>query len=179
MKIGQTIVSERERAVSESERMETRRKEEKRKKISIMMFFAGLTLIIVVVSGLAMNAVVERKKNELPNQNEKKYQPKVEIVDAAGAGYITDKIKTTVGMLEEDFLNLGYRVSKAIVPANTAREIDIFLEGVEPFFKIHVDRNTAESAEDAVRMIKHLSKQQKKAIYVDVRIAGRAYYKGQ
>ena len=166
MKIGQTIVSERERAVSESERMESRRKEEKRKKISIMMFFAGLTLVIVVVAGLAMNAVVERKKSELPNQNEKKYQPKVVITDAAGAGYITDKIKTTVGMLEEDFLNLGYRVSKAIVPANTAREIDM-------------DRNTAESAEDAIRMIKHLSKQQKKAIYIDVRIAGRAYYKGQ
>ena len=69
MKIGQTIVSERERAVSESERMESRRKEEKRKKISIMMFFAGLTLVIVVVAGLAMNAVIERKKSELSNQN--------------------------------------------------------------------------------------------------------------
>ena len=176
MKIGKTIVSEREKAVSESERMNLRRKEEKRKKISILMFFAGLALILVVASGMMTNAILEKKKNELPLVG-KTYRPSVEIVDAAGAGYITDKIKTTVGMLEEDFRGLGYKVSKAIVPANTTREVDVFLDGVEPFFKVHVDRNTAESAEDVVRMIRHLEKKQKKVTYIDVRLAERAYYK--
>ena len=66
MKIGKTIVSEREKAVSESERMNLRRKEEKRKKISILMFFAGLALILVVALGMMTNAILEKKKNELP-----------------------------------------------------------------------------------------------------------------
>ena len=48
---------------------------------------------------------------------------------------------------------------------------------METFFKIHLDRNAAESAEDAVRMINFLESNEKKATYVDVRIAGRAYYK--
>jgi predicted nucleic acid-binding Zn ribbon protein len=177
MKIGKTIVSERERAVSESERLKVRKKEEKRKKWSIAIFFAILSLVIVVVAGLVINFANERRKNELNIPTEKIYKPSVEIIDEDGSGYITDKIKTAVGMLEEDFQDYGYLVAKAIVPSGTTREIDIYLNGMKTYFKIHVDRNTAESAEDAVRMINYLDKNDKTATYVDVRIAGRAYYK--
>lgn len=179
MKIGKTIVSEREKAISESERLENRRKEEKRKKLSIAIFFAVLTLVAVVVAGFIINVMNQRKKDELPESYTKVYKPTVEIIDEDGSGYITDKIKTAVGMLEEDFSEVGYKVTKAIVPTGTTREVDVYLEGIEPYFKIHIDRGTAESAEDAVRMIKYLEKNEKKAVYVDVRIAGRAYYKTQ
>ena len=57
------------------------------------------------------------------------------------------------------------------------REVDVYLEGMDTYFKIHVDRSTSESAEDAVRMIDYLDKKDIKAKYVDIRIAGRAYYK--
>ena len=177
MKIGKTIVSSREKAVSESERMTQRKKEEKRKKMSVAIFFAVLLLIIVVIAGFVINAMNERRKNELPDSYTKVYKPTVEIIDEDGSGYITDKIKIAVGMLEEDFGEYGYKVTKAIVPTGTTREVDVYLENVKPYFKIHVDRNTAESAEDAVRMIEYLKKEDKKADYVDVRIAGRAYYK--
>ena len=177
MKIGKTIASSREKAVSESERMTARRKEEKRKKMSGSIFFAILLLIIVVIAGFVVNAMNERKKRELPDSYTKIYNPSVEIIDEDGSGYITDKIKTAVGMLEEDFGELGYKVTKAIVPSGTTREVDIYLENIDAYFKIHVDRNTAESAEDAVRMINYLEKEEKKAGYIDVRIAGRAYYK--
>lgn len=177
MKIGKTIVSSREKAVSESERLALRKKEEKRKKMSVAIFFAVLLLVIVVISGLVINVVNERRKNELPESYTKVYKPTVEIIDEDGSGYITDKIKMTVGMLEEDFQDYGYKVKKAIVPASTTREVDVYLEGVDMYFKIHVDRNAAESAEDSVRMINYLEKEDKKASYVDVRIAGRAYWK--
>ena len=177
MKIGKTIVSEREKAVSESERLQIRKKEEKRKKWSIAIFFAGLLLIVVVIVGAILNFANDRKKNELEVPQEKKYVPTVDIIDEDGSGYVTDKIKTAVGMLEEDFQEFGYRVVKAIVPTGTTREIDVYLENVKPYFKIHVDRNTAESVEDAVRMISYLDSKEKEAEYVDVRIAGRAYYK--
>ena len=177
MKIGKTIVSSREKAISESERMTQRKKEEKRKKLSVAIFFTILILIIVVIAGFVINAMNERKKNELPESYTKTYKPTVEIIDEDGSGYITDKIKTAVGMLEEDYQELGYKVTKAIVPTGTTREVDIYLEKIEPYFKIHIDRNTAESAEDAIRMIDYLDKKDKKASYIDVRIAGRAYYK--
>jgi hypothetical protein len=177
MKIGKTIVSEREKAISESDRFKQRKREEKRKRLSVAIFFAGLTLVTIVIFGFVMKAVQDRKKDELPETFSKVYVPTVDIVDEDGSGYITDKIKTAVGMLEEDFQSLGYKVTKAIVPTSTTREVDVYLEGMETYFKIHVDRNTAESAEDAVRMINYLEKNDKKAKYVDVRIAGRAYYK--
>jgi len=177
MKIGKTIVSEREKAISESERFQVRKKEEKRKKMSIAIFFAVILLIVVVVAGLLINYANERKKNELVLPEEKVYKPSVQIIDEDGSGYVTDKIKTAVGMLEEDFQDFGYSVLKVVVPENTTREIDVYLYGVEPYFKIHVDRNTYESAEDAVRMINYLDRVEKTAKYVDVRIAGRAYYK--
>ena len=177
MKIGKTIVSEREKAVSESERLENRKKVEKKKKLSIGIFFAGLLLIVVVIAGIVINFANERKKNDIPENISKKYVPTVQIIDEDGSGYVTDKIKTAVGMLEGDFQDLGYRVVKAIVPTGTTREVDIYLDGMDTYFKIHVDRSTSESAEDAVRMIKYLDNEDEKAAYVDVRIAGRAYYK--
>ncbi len=177
MKIGKTIVSEREKAISESERFKQREKEKKRKKISVAIFFAGLLLVAVIIFGFVMKAVHDRKKAELPESLTKKYTPTVQIIDEDGAGYITDKIKSAVGMLEEDFQDYGYKVTKVLLPSNTTREVDVYLENVAPYFKIHVDRSTSESAEDAVRMINHLEKSDKKAQYIDVRIAGRAYYK--
>lgn len=177
MKIGKTIVSEREKAVSESERLVQRKKEEKRKRFSIAIFFAGLALVGVVIFGFVMKAIQDKKKEDLPDIFSKTYTPTVEIIDEAGAEYITDKIKTTVGMLEEDLQEYGYKVAKVIVPAKTAREIDVYIEKITPYFKVHVDRNTAGTAEDIKRMIDFLDKKNKKPNYVDVRLAGRAYYK--
>ena len=177
MKIGKTIASNREKAVSESERLAQRKKEERRKKMSVVIFFAALLLVIVVAAGLIMNMLNERKRNELPDSLSKTYTPTVEVIDEDGTGYVTDRIKSVVGMLEEDFSELKYKVKKAVVPTKTTREIDVYLEGVKPYFKIHLDRNTAESAEDAVRMIEYLKKENIEPSYVDVRIAGRAYYK--
>lgn len=176
MKIGKTIVSEREKVVSESERMIARKKAERQKKLSIAIFFAVLALVLMVIAGLVINFANERKKNEIPEHIGKEYKPTVEIVDEDGSGYITDKIKSTVGMLEEDFQEFGYRVVRAIVPAGTTREVDVYIDGMETYFKIHVDRSTSESVEDAVRMIRYLDEKDIKVSYVDVRIAGRAYY---
>jgi cell division septal protein FtsQ len=177
MKIGKTIASSREKAVSESERFEIRRKQEKKKRFSIAAFFMFLVLAIVLVAGMIVNFANERKKDDLPEFLGKTYTPTVEIIDEDGTGYVTEKIKTAVGMLEEDFKEYNQKISKVIVPSGMAREIDVYLDGVEPYFKIHVDRNTAESAEDANRMIEHLKKKNIKAQYVDIRIAERAYYK--
>lgn len=177
MKIGKTISAEREKTISESERMSLRKKEEKRKKTSVVIFFLMLILITVFILGMVMNAVSERKKNDIPVVEEKEYKPTIEIIDESGVGYITDKIKTYVGKLEIDFKDLGYSLVKAIIPSGKTREIDVYVNDREEFYKCHLDRGTAETAEDAIRMIKYLDEKEIKPVYVDVRIAGRAYYK--
>ena len=177
MRIGKTIGGEREKAVSESERLESRRKAEKRKKFSVAIFFVVLLLIIVVVAGIIITALHERKKNEVAPTTEITYAPSVEIVDEGNTGYITDRIKNYVGMIESDFKDLGYTVVKAIVPTGKIREVDIYLDGRSEFFKCHLDRSTSETAEDATRMIRYLDGNNKTASYVDLRLSGRAYYK--
>lgn len=177
MKIGKTIGGEREKAISESERMLSRKKEEKRKKFSVIIFFVILLFIAVLATGIIITALHERKKAETAPASNKKYVPTVEIVDESGTGYVTDKIKDFVGMLESDFKDLGYSVSRAIVPVGKTREIDVYLEGRNEYYKCQIDRNTAETAEDAIRMAKYLDSNNKTASYVDIRISGRAYYK--
>jgi len=177
MRIGKTIKGEREKAISESERMMSRKKEEKRKKFSIAIFFVILALIIVITIGIIVTGLYKHKKAETTPTETVKYTPTVEIVDEGGTGYVTDKIKEFVGMAEADFKDYGYKVIKAIVPAGKTREVDIYLEGRTEFYKCQIDRSAAETAEDATRMIKYLDERGKTASYVDVRIAGRAYYK--
>ena len=177
MKIGKTIGGEREKAISESERMQVRKKAEKRKKFSVIIFFAVLLLIVVIVVGIVVTALYERKKAESVPVATKKYTPTVEIIDESGTGYVTDKIKDFVGMLEADFKELGYNVTRAIVPVGKTREIDVYLEGRNEYYKCQIDRNTAETAEDAERMMRYLDGQGKSVAYVDIRISGRAYYK--
>lgn len=178
MKIGKTIGGEREKAISESERLQVRKKAEKKKKFSIIVFFVILIFVFVVVAGIVVTALHERKKNEsVPASTGKKYVPSITIEDESGTGYITDKIKDFVGMLESDFKDLGYKVTRAIVPVGKTREVDIYLDGRNEYFKCQIDRNTAETAEDAVRMMNYLDKNGKSASYVDIRISGRAYYK--
>ena len=57
--------------------------------------------------------------------------------------------------------------------------MDIYLEGRDEYYKCNLDRGTAETVEDIVRMIGYLKKQGVMAGYVDVRLEGRAYYKAK
>ena len=81
--------------------------------------------------------------------------------------------------MEKDAKDVGMRVTKAIIPAGKAREVDIYLEGRDEYYKCNLDRGTAETVEDIVRMIGYLKKQGVMAGYVDVRLEGRAYYKAK
>ncbi|MBQ6486334.1 hypothetical protein IJI76_01220 [Candidatus Saccharibacteria bacterium] len=177
MKIGKTISAKREKTISESERMELRKKEEKRKKTSVVVFFMALILIVVLIFGFIMNAVSEKKKNEVMPTPGKEYNPTVEIIDEGGSGYVTDKIKTYVGKIERDLNDLGYKLIRAIIPAAKTREIDVYIEGRNEYYKCHLDRDTAETAEDVGRMVNYLDSKEIKPTYVDVRLSGRAYYK--
>ena len=71
----------------------------------------------------------------------------------------------------------GYTVTRAVLPANTTREVDLFIEGTETRLKFSVDRGAGEQVEDADRVIKLLSGQNVSPEYIDVRVPGRAAYR--
>jgi len=106
-------------------------------------------------------------------------QPNAPIYDENGTGEISARTKEYIGLLESDLKDLGYTMSRAALPIGKMREVDINLEGVAPYFKVNIERGTAVSAEDIVRMIKYLGENNllESTTYVDVRIAGKAYYK--
>lgn len=177
MKVGRTISEKRERVVTDSERMAMREKEKRRKKTSAIFFFVGLIVAVVSIFAVVNGIAEQRKRDEIKPAEEKTYTPSVAIENDDGSKYATDRMKTYVGKIEQDFSELGYKVVRVVVPAGKTRELDIYLNGRTEYYKCYLDRDTAETAEDAVRMIKYLDSNNIKPGYVDVRIAGRAYYK--
>lgn len=175
MRLGRTIVAERERTESESERMIARKKAKSKKAlmtvISLVILAVAVGLIVITVY-----KIIEQNRDVTVKTEEKKYVPSVTIEDVGNAG-ITERMKEYVGKVEQDFYAYGYKVARAVVPAGKAREIDVYLDGREEYYKLNIDRGSAVSAEDAVRMIKYLDEHDIHPEYVDVRIEERAYYK--
>ena len=174
MRMGRTIAGERERAESSSERLLLREKEARKKRLAVGTLAAGLLLVAVLIA-VAVKELAG--KPEAESGAVEVYVPKVAIEDASGGGYATERMKEYVGRIERDFADLGYEVVRAVVPAGKTREIDVYLAGRGEYYKCSLDRGTAETAEDAGRMIEYLDEGEIGAKYVDVRLAGRAYYK--
>jgi len=177
MKIGKTIVAEREKAVSESERMEFRARQKRKQKLSVATFAMVIVFVIVLISAVVYNFTKSRELEKNSGPVAPKYIPTVTIIDESGSNYITDRIKTYVAKIEKDFFDLGYKVEKAVIPVDRAREVDIYIEDRPEYYKCSLDRGTAESAEAAEIMIRYLRDHEITAQYVDIRIEGKAYYR--
>jgi len=117
---------------------------------------------------------------------EKNYSqvPSVSVVDKSGATLSRGDIVASRGFLK--FLGrlvavtstsgLG-EVSEASLPPGTTREIDIKLKARGYTIKTHTDRDPAHEVEDLQRVISYLEHRKITPAYIDVRVAGRAYYK--
>ena len=174
MRVGRTIAEERERLESESERIAEREKVKNRQTRTVLIF----AILVVAVSGLVILGIKSLAEAPLVNVGTEtvKYEPSVEIVDESGVG-ITNRVREFVGMLEQDFADIGYRLVRAAVPAGKRREVDVYVDGVPYYIKMNVDRGSAVSVEDADRMIRYLNTKGLVPGYLDVRIEGKAYFK--
>lgn len=176
MRLGQTIVAERERAESESERMQARKRVKRRQRTS-----AVIVVLMLVILGLVAYLGVKEMSCEYGGEGTEsaagEYEITAEIVDEDNRGQISMRVKEYVAQLEEDFRELGHKVTRVVLPTGTSRELYVDLEGREGYFKVNIDRDAAVSAEDAVRMLKYLDERDLHPEYVDVRVEGKAYYK--
>lgn len=175
MRLGQTIVAEREHAESESERMQARKRAKRKQRTSVMM----VVLMLIILGLMAYLGVKEMSKEYVDDSAGVvgDYQIVAEIVDEDNRGQISARVRDYIAQLEQDFRDLGYTVTKVILPTGTSRELYVDLDGQTEYFKVTTDRETAVTAEDAVRMIKYLEERDLHPEYVDVRVEGKAYYK--
>ena len=182
IKPGRTIGERREHLETASERLAARKKVKKRQNFRI-----GMTVVLfLIVATVAIVAVVIFLKNREINEIEtapttvvKTYTPSIEIVDEnSGAGNITARMSEYIGQLEADLRDLSYTPMKAVIPAGSIREVDLYLDGFTGYIKTIIDRDTAITAEDTDRMLRYLKGQGNSDFeYIDVRIDGKAYWK--
>ncbi|MBQ9019876.1 hypothetical protein IJ096_00935, partial [Candidatus Saccharibacteria bacterium] len=98
---GQTIVAEREQMISESERMNIRKKaKQKRVNWAIGIIAVGVTVIVCMV---IMGQNIYKKIEDGQKEPVKVYTPSVTVEDEGGSELVTARMKEYVGMLEEDF----------------------------------------------------------------------------
>lgn len=180
--MGRTIGEQRERLETKNERNAARKKDKKRQTRRIIftvlgfaIFIAALLFICFFFAGSGEPAPVET-----PAEEPVSTEPTIEIIDedaSAGSG-ITNRMRSYIGQAEQDFRDLGYKPAKAVIPTGSIREVDFYLADHPGFIKLHIDRGTAVSVEDADRMLRYLAAQGTTEFqYIDVRLAGRAFWK--
>lgn len=110
-------------------------------------------------------------------------KPAVTIRDNSGVELPSDQVVTSqrflgfVGQVIGYAKNQNFTVKTATIPALTTRQIRVTMKGVGPYFTLSVDRPPAEQVEDMTRIVKYLRTHGKTAEYVDVRVAGKAFYR--
>ena len=194
MRVGRTISEERERIESESDRLAAR--EQKKQKEALQTAVFVVSVIALIVLGIISVKNLAEKPVVTNNVETKVYAPTVEIIDESGTK-LSRKMSEFIGMVEEDFKALGYHVTRVAIPTGMMREVDVYIakDGVSNtenasaetpqaenaelpyYFKMNIDRGSAVSAEDALRMVRYLEERNLKPAYVDVRVEGKAFYR--
>lgn len=183
IKSGRTIGETREKIETRNERAAARKKDKRRFRARIITVTIIFLALIVILVCLAANFVDQGREDSAPTNNStiSTPAPTIEIIDedtAATGGKLPTRMTEYIGLAEADFKDLGYQPVRAVIPANTIREVDFYLADHPGFIKLTIDRDPALSAEDADRMLRYLAGQGVTTFeYIDVRLSGRAFWK--
>lgn len=182
IKSGRTIGEARERLETANERALARKKDKKKKALRIIFTTLGFIILAIILIILCFNFLNREESEPVRETTEITiYNPTIEIIDedaSATGGKITSRMREYIGMVEADFKDLNYTLTKAVLPTNSIREVDFYLEGYTGFIKMTIDRDSGVSVEDADRMLRYLAGQGISDFsYIDVRIDNKAYWK--
>ncbi len=109
--------------------------------------------------------------------------PAVGVVDETGIQTVDNKVLASdrflgfIGRTVSQLQTQGFTASKVVLPASTARQLQVSIEGLPYPIKFSIDRSAGEQAEDAARAIRYLDGRGIVPEHLDVRVAGKAYYK--
>lgn len=110
-------------------------------------------------------------------------EPTVQIVDQTGIKTSGTQVLASnrflgfVGKVIGQMSTQGHTVNKVVLPENTTRQVEVYMDGVGYPIKLSVDRPAGEQAEDAARAIKYVTGKGIAPEYLDVRVSGKAYYR--
>lgn len=156
------------------------RKKERWKGRSWQIFKVGVVVLMVfLLIFLGWRSVdnigIMLKKESIEAAAKVALEPTVDIIDESGAKTVSGRVKEYVAKAEKAFLEQGKKVTRAVLPADKRREVDVYLEGITGYFKMSFDREVEEEVAGAMWMIEYLNGRE--FSYVDLRVAGKAYYK--
>lgn len=109
--------------------------------------------------------------------------PTLQIVDNSGLPAGSTRLVTSnrflgfIGRVVAKSAQQGMDIATASIPALTTRQVAVTLEGESTEYKLSVDRSAGNQVEDMARIQRYLATNQISPEYVDVRIAGKAFYK--
>jgi hypothetical protein len=118
-----------------------------------------------------------RLNDDVGGQVEATREPRVEIVNEVAGTEVSARVKLLVVRLEDEAAERGLQLVRVVLPRDRQRQVDVYLEGRAEYYKVSVDRSAAVTMEDVARVVKYLDGEGLKPGYVDVRVAGKAYYK--
>lgn len=181
MKSGRTIGERREKLETSNERLAARKQAKRQKRLRVFFVSIGF-IILMAILAIVYFVFFEKREEVFPEATDTEvYAPTIEVVDedaAATSGKITSRMSEYIGQVEAEFRALGYQPTKAVLPTNSIREVDFYLDGHNGYIKMITDRSAAVSVEDADRMLHYLAGQGiTNFSYIDVRISGKAYWK--
>ncbi|MBQ9018191.1 hypothetical protein IJ117_00290 [Candidatus Saccharibacteria bacterium] len=181
MKSGRVIGEKREKLETASEREAAHRKihlrQVRRTLLTVLVFtLLGVGLFFIGTAFMKGDVVAPVSTSvDIP------YAPTIEVVDlgaSAAGGHISSRMNEYIGQLESDLREYGIVPVRAVIPVNSIREIDIYLDGYSGYLKTTVDRGAGVTAEDADRMLRYLTGQGIASFeYIDLRLDGKAYWK--
>lgn len=157
-------------------RME-RRKRKAKSRVKWGRLVVGGGVLVLVVCGVVGLMTLNRGRDGDGKVESEEQETSVKIVDENAGGVVSMRVKEFVGRLESDLAYEGYRISRVVLPYQKTREVDVYLEGREEYYKLSVDRGSAVSAEDVGRMARYLDGKGIVAEYVDIRVERKAFYR--
>ncbi|MCL2280857.1 hypothetical protein FWC31_03150 [Candidatus Saccharibacteria bacterium] len=109
--------------------------------------------------------------------------PTITIADNSGATASSDTVASSrflgfVGQVTAELKkNSGGIVERVIIPTGAIRYVELYLMDRNYPFKTQIDRDATAQAADIAAVIKYLDANYLTPTYVDVRVAGKAYWK--
>lgn len=108
--------------------------------------------------------------------------PDVQIIDNSGASVqqgsavASNRFLSFVGRIVSLSQGYGYKVTQAVLPLGTTRELEVTISNVTSKVRLSIDRPAGEQAEDMSKALKYLAAKGDNPAYIDVRVSGKAFY---
>ena len=182
--VGRTIGEKREKLETKNERAAARKKDKQKHLTRIILVSLGFIILVAILIVLAITFFKQAPDSDPTAVKPEPIltaEPTIEIIDAstsAAADKITSRMRNYIGLIEADLKSYNYQPTKAVIPTDSIREVDFYIDGYNGYFKTTIDRDAGVTAEDIDRMLRYLAGQGIADFeYVDVRIDGRAFWK--